>query len=130
MTSSDIIIPADYQQQATLESGGATVVRVRGWFSARATVIGGIVGVTIFVRDDDEAAGIGLANIPLTLEGDLASGQILWRYSTQVPIDVRQVEFDIKVKRRLQDSRITLAVASYGQTTLWHYSARALIVGG
>lgn len=90
-----------------------------------------IVAVTLIVRDDDEAAGIGLANIPLTLEGDLASGQVLWRYTTQVPTDtIHRVEFDVRVKRKLQDSRVTLCVASYAQATTWAYSARALLIGG
>jgi len=130
VTISNIVTEADYQQTASLEQAGVTVARVRGCFACRATLVGTIVAVTIIAYDAQEVIGGGSGQ-PLTLQGDLASGQVLWRWTTIVPTDTtRHTEFDIRVKRRLQETRIALVVTSFVNATTWHYSARALLLGG
>lgn len=132
ITTSEIVATTDYEQSSTLEEGGVTLVRLRGWFGCYCTTIGAICAVHIVAIDASEDVSSGSSNSPLSLEGDLRNGQVLWRWGTILaPVnDSKMVEFDIKAKRRLQDTRIMLVVASFVQTTTWTYSARALLRGG
>lgn len=131
ITISDIVTPADYEQSSTLEQGAATLLRVRGDVSFRTATSGAIFAVTVLALDEDEGFSVGGANDPLTLNGDLRNGEILWRKSgLMVAAWPIYIEFDIRAKRRLQQTRVTIAVKALVQTVIWQYSARALIKGG
>lgn len=131
ITTSDIVDETDYRQSANLEAGGVLFLRSRGFFQYRCTVLGALVAVMLIHRDSEEGVNAAGNNTPLTLTGDLVSGEVLWRYSALAPTDtIHRVEWDVRAKRKMQDSRITLVVAAYNQTVTWAYSARVLLAGG
>lgn len=120
-----ILVPADYEQSATMEQSGVTLVRVRGEVNLRATVIGGLAFLGLYVVSE-----LSPVNNPVTFAGFIDS-QCLWRDSVMVPVDTsRHIAIDVKAQRKLKDDQVVFAISSVAQTITNQYAFRCLIRGG
>lgn len=128
-----IVVPTDYEQSATMEQGGATLVRVRASIALVATVVGSVAGVGIFHADEAVNPVFGGNYDPLVFSQLIRGDVLYFRRLLVGAVDPIAWEIDVRVKRKLQDSQVHLVVAvpaaSAGDVT-GTWSARALIRGG
>jgi len=120
------VVPADYQDTATLEPGGTTLLRIRGWLAYRATVIGCYVRMGIWASQSD-STGITGTHDPSALAG-VINGELLWWMGDIAPIDTsRRLEIDVKAKRKLENHYIHFTIAPVAQAVAWVAGARLLL---
>lgn len=121
-----IVAPSDYAHgtvAGNTEPGGTTLLRVVGDVSLRATVIGGLAYMALYV------AGIG-ESITLNSGADVISGDVLWQDMVMVPIDTnRQFHIDTKVRRKLENDSIVFSIRAVAQTVTYAGQWRALLRG-
>lgn len=120
-----LVVPSDYQHSTgTVESGATTLARIRGSVSWRSTVVGGIAYFAIMVIDANEGPP-NPANIAVFLRGDL-----LWHSVQMSLIDTtRNLEFDVKTKRRLENDQVVFLVGAIAQAVTYVMSGRCLLLG-
>lgn len=120
-----LVVPADYEQSATMEPGGATLVRIRLSVSLRATVVGGLAYMAVVRIGDNEA----LLNVN-TLQ-QFISGDVLWYKTVMVNLTGdNQHEVDIRSSRKLEADSVVFVLAAVAQTVTYAISARCLLLGG
>lgn len=108
-----------------MEQSGVTLVRIRGSVNLRATVIGGLAFLGVYVVSE-----LSPVNNPNTFAGFI-DGNCLWHKVVMVPTDTsRYVEVDIKSKRRLIDDQIVFAISAVAQAVTYNYAFKTLIRGG
>lgn len=124
---------SDYRQQQTMEEGGVTLLRVRGSFCARATVVGALAHCAIFAVDENVAPAFGGALDP-RLFSQFIRGDLLWHAVFMVPLAANAeplvVPLDIKARRKLEDTSVTFVVTATAQAVTWTFSGRCLVKGG
>lgn len=127
-TATDIVVPADYEQNATLEPGGITLVRLRLSIGLRATVVGAFCHMGVWVIGAAETAPT-----PSTFAA-LMSGDCIWwdtRFiALQANATPEHVEADIRAKRRLENDRVVFVLSAIAQNVTFVLGARALLKGG
>lgn len=121
----EIVASTDYEQSATMEQSGVLLTRIRGHLAMRATIIGGLAFVAIMVIGDTETPPA-----PSAFDS-LRHSELLWRWSGMVgTTEPRIIEIDVKAKRRLDDDRVVMVIEAIGQTLIYQWVARALLIGG
>jgi len=128
-----IVASSDYEQSATLESGGVTLARVRGSGTiATAGVTSNDFIMAVYVLDDG-ATPIATGFADPSVFAELIRGDLLWLKRIHVPLSTeREFEFDIRAKRKMVDKQVVYTVrniAGAGTGTVY-VSARALLLGG
>lgn len=127
-----LIDPSDYRQQATMEESGATLLRVRGFFCARATVIGALAHIAIYVPDEALTVAAGGALDP-TQFGNFIRGDLIFHGVFTVPVGANaaplMVPIDVKARRRLADQNVMFAIKATAQAVTWTMSGRCLLRG-
>lgn len=123
-----LVVPGDYEQSATMEPGGVTLVRIRLAVSLRATIIGGLAYMAVVRIGDNEA----LLNVN-TLQ-QFISGDVLWYRTVMVNIaangGVNEYDVDIKSGRKLEADSVVFVLGAVAQTITYAISARCLLLGG
>lgn len=120
-----LVVPADYEQQATMEAGGVTLIRVRMTVVLRAITLGAFCHMAVYVIGAAETVPL-----PSALAG-LITGDTLWFTTRMLSVaDPQWVEVDIKSKRRLENDQVVFAISAIGQNLNYALSARCLIRGG
>lgn len=120
-----LVAPSDYEGGTTagnVEAGGATLYRIRGDISLRATVIGGLAYMAIYCIGANETAPV------VATAAGLVSGDLLWSKVVMVPIDTpRSFEIDVRVKRKLENDQIVFCIFAAAQTVTYLGNWRCLI---
>lgn len=120
-----ILAPSDYEGGTVggnVEAGGATLLRVIGDVSVRATVLGAVAYAAIYCIGQNEG--------PLQLNTgiEIISGDVLWQDVWMVPVDTnRQFHVDIRSKRRLENDRVIFSIRAVAQTVTYAGQWRALM---
>lgn len=130
ITYVDIVAVGDYQQGTTLEAGSATLMRIRGNVYFYSATVGALFFAAIYVIDGDLNPAVPSDMDPTSIRG-LINGDMLWMTSGLAPLmtngEPRNVEIDVRVKRKLENSKAVLVVGAEAQTVLWGFHARALV---
>jgi len=130
LTYVEIVAQNDYEQGATLEPGGCTLLRIRGDIYFYSATVGALYFAAIYVMASDLNPTVGGDNDPTVVRG-LITGDLLWMRSGLAPLmtngENRLVEIDVRVKRKLESEHVVLVVAAEAQTVLWGFHARALL---
>lgn len=111
----------------TTEAGGTTVLRVVGAISFVAALAGATLNAQLQK----------LGNLEPTIAPNSAaaiiSGDVMWTYQKNVNTTavggIDYVQFDVRVKRKLEDDRIDLVLEATAQTVTYSMWARALLIG-
>lgn len=136
-----LVATSDYASNTNLEPVGVTLVRIRGFLTYAPTLAATVhsLWAAIFMHDTDEVPVLGGLMDPSGFQ-ELIDEQVLWwgsgiclNGSGASQLSVRFHEIDVKAKRRLKDSAISLVVRTTGgvagvtgQLTM---SARSLLRG-
>lgn len=137
--TTDIVTPVDYQQSPSLEQGGLTLVRLRGWLSFSADIVtnnSGVLWMYLAIYDFDHTAG----GTSPTAAQTYIDEDIIWSGGCRVSkkaTGVDQARFDwdidVKVKRRLSDHVVRLNSVYAGNAADdagLNGTIRALLIGG
>lgn len=122
---SNLVVPADYQQGATgsTEPGAAVLMRIRGGVSYHATTLTGSVYFSLIEHSQ--------AAVPFTPNTAAAifDGNVLWTHMGNPPNDAndRYVEIDVRVKRKLENSIISLMVETVVNSAVVSFWTRCLL---
>lgn len=131
----------DYAQNNNLEPQGPTLVRTVGNISLVTTVATAYTAwFSIATYDVDVAIGLAASGDPAVVQNAI-DDQLMWWHSVRIPaatvathpFGVVQIPFDLRVKRKLLESRVVLnfvatngAAGVQGNVTV---NARLLFVG-
>lgn len=125
-----VVVPGDYEQSATMEQGGVTLLRLRGNLNCVNSVANADVALGIWVGDEGLAPVFG-ANFDPFLFSQLIRGELLYHRRLIVGTTPVNIEVDVKAKRKLSDSSIHMVLGTLGPGTLTvSASGRALLLGG
>lgn len=131
--SFNMLVPGDYEVSSTLEEGGrGRLERIIGTLSLSSA--GGNSEYSMAMFAIDEAAfGVG-SNDPAAF-ASIRNGDVIWMrvgVSGNRTVDGKYetIEFDIKARRRLEDTGVFFAIHNVGATAIqWHLGFRMLLVG-
>lgn len=124
-----VVLPADYEQSATMEQGGATLLRIRGEWSMRCTVAA--AGCVAVFAADEAVFPVAGGNYDPLLFSQLIRGDLLFREAYILPVGgYKTIVFDVKARRRLQDTQIHCVLSNTIGTVEYNVTGRALIRGG
>lgn len=140
----DIVAPADYRQQVTLEPSGVSLVRIRGFISGSFSTVAA-AGLT--APDVWGFIGVWDADLPLnsttqsaaTAQNAIDEDILWWRTASRVlvpgtPSHPVEWDIDIKARRRLKDNVVRLSLIfgfnNADEAFTGSFNLRSLIVGG
>lgn len=122
--SAVVLAPDDYRQAANIEAGSMTLSRIRGHVNLRATVVGGIAFVAIFVIGENEA------NVAPSAFASYITGDTLFHRAVMVSVNEPVLlELDIKARRRLENDVVVMSVSAVAQAITYQWGLRCLCTG-
>lgn len=134
-TTFALLAPSDYEVSTLLEpGGGARCERIVGALSMYATVGVAEFAAGIWAIDSVAAGGIAFGgSYDPGVFNSIRNGDLMWwtcGLTQPLPGEILRIEWDIKVRRKLEDTVIILVVSDYAaaaNTITWHAGFRVLL---
>jgi len=124
-----LVVPGDYQDTATVEPGGVTLLRIRGWLNVTTALNNSPFWAGIYVSESTPFTGAGTDTDPGVFAG-IINGDLVWWNMGMVhaaPEDPYRIEIDVKAKRKLESENVTFRILSGANALTYVMGARCLL---